>query len=75
MRCIYLKAREYRECFKGRLLSLAFYMEVIYLCVLKTLVHRFELIYIPDLTRLENDVETKPGPNVDSATTVFLPLR
>ena len=50
-------------------------MEVIYLRVLKTLVHRFELIHIPDLTRLENDVETNPGPNVGSATTVFLPLR
>jgi len=50
-------------------------MEVIYLPVLKILVHRFELIYIPDLTRLGNDVETNPEPNADSATTVFLPLR
>ena len=63
-------------------------MEAIYLPVLKTLVHRFELMqinrmwltqiylytfYIPDLMRLANDVETNPGPNVDSATCMFTP--
>ena len=91
MHCNYLKARESRECFKGRFWSclvLLFYMEAIYLPVLKTLVHRFELMqinrlwltqiylyrfYIPDLIRLANDVETNPGPNVDSATSMFTP--
>ena len=63
-------------------------MEAIYLPVLKKLVHRFELMqinrlwltpiylyrfYIPDLIRLANDVETNPGPNVDSATCMFTP--
>ena len=82
MHSLYLKAREYRECFKGKFWSslvLLFYMEAIYLPVLKTLVHRFELMkinrlwltqiylyrfYIPDLIRLANDVETNPGPNI-----------
>ena len=82
MHSLYLKAREYRECFKGKFWSslvLLFYMEAIYLPVLKTLVHRFELMkinrlwltqiylyrfYIPDLIRLTNDVETNPGPNI-----------
>ena len=91
MHCNYLKARESRECFKGRFWSclvLLFYMEAIYLPVLKSLVHRFELMqinrlwltqiylyrfYIPDLIRLANDVETNPGPNVDSATCMFTP--
>ena len=47
MHCNYLKARESRKCFKGRFWSclvLLFCMEAIYLPVLKTLVHRFELI-------------------------------
>ena len=67
---------------------LLFYMEAIYLPVLKTLVHRFELMqitrlwltqiylyrfYIPDFIRVANDVETNPGPNVDSATWMFTP--
>ena len=84
MHSLYLKAREYREwdCFKGKFWSslvLLFYMEAIYLPVLKTLVHRFELMkinrlwltqiylyrfYIPDLIRLANDVQTNPGPNI-----------
>ena len=82
MHSLYLKAREYRECFKEKFWSslvLLFYMEAIYLPVLKTLVHRFELMkinrlwltqiylyrfYIPDLIRLANDVETNPGPNI-----------
>ena len=59
---------------------LLFYTEAIYLPVLKTLVHRFELMqinhlwltqiylcrfYIPDLIRLANDVEPNRGPNID----------
>ena len=86
MHSLYLKAREYRECFKGKFWSslvLLFYMEAIYLPVLKTLVHRFELMkinrlwltqiylyrfYIPDLIRLANDVETNPGPNIGYVT-------
>ena len=54
-------------------------MEAIYVPVLKTLVHHFELMkinrlwlpqiylyrfYIPDLIPLANDVETNPGPNI-----------
>ena len=49
MHCNYLKTRESRECFKGRFWSclvLLFYMEAIYLPVLKSLVHRFELMQI-----------------------------
>ena len=78
MHSLYLKAREYRECFKGKFWSslvLLFYMEAI----LKTLVHRFELMkinrlwltqiylyrfYTLDLIRLANDVQTNPGPNI-----------
>ena len=56
-------------------------MEAIYLPVLKTLVHRFELMqinrrwltqiylhrfYIPDMKRLANYVETNSGTNVNS---------
>ena len=91
LHCLYLKARECKECFKGKFWSslvLLFYMEAIYLPVLKTLVHRFEVMqfnrlwltqiylykfYIPDLIRLANDVETNPGPNVDFATLMFTP--
>ena len=83
MHSIYLKAREYSECFKGKFWSslvLLFYMQAIYLPVLKTLIHQFELtrlnrlwltqiylyrFYIPELIRLANDVETNPGPNVN----------
>ena len=91
LHCLYLKARECKECFKGKFWSslvLLFYMEAIYLPVLKTLVHRFEVMqfnrlwltqiylykfYIPDLIRLANDVETNPEPNVDFATLMFTP--
>ena len=83
MHSIYLKAREYSECFKGKFwtsLVLLFYMQAIYLPVLKTLIHQFELtrlnrlwltqiylyrFYIPELIRLANDVETNPGLNVN----------
>lgn len=79
LHCPYLKAGEWRECFQGKFWSslvLLFYMEAICLPVLKTLVHRFEVmqfncllltqiyLYIPDLIHLANDVETNLGPNV-----------
>lgn len=46
MHSIYLKAREYHECFKGKLWStllLMFYLEAIYLPALKTVFHHYEV--------------------------------
>lgn len=83
MHVSYLKRREYNESSRGRFwncLVLLFYLEAIYLPVLKTLVYRYELMqfnrlwvtqvylyrfYLPELIRLSNDVETNPGPTSD----------
>ena len=83
MHVSYLKTREYIGSFRGRFwncLVLLFYLEAIYLPVLKTLVYRYELMqfnqlwvtlvylyqfYLPELIRLVNDVETNPGPTSD----------
>ena len=83
MHVSYLKTREYNGSFRGRFwncLVLLFYLEAIYLPVLKTLVYRYELMqfnrlwvtqvylnrfYLPELIRLANDVETNPGPTSD----------
>ena len=80
MHKIYLTSREYRDCFKGKFwcsLLLLFYLEAIYLLVLKLVVSRFKMMqwnhlwltqiylyrfYIPELIRLGNDIETNPGP-------------
>ena len=80
MHKIYLTSREYRDCFKGKFwcsLLLLFYLEAIYLPVLKLVVSRFKMMqwnrlwltqiylyrfYIPELIRLGNDIETNPGP-------------
>ena len=66
-----------------------FYIEAIYLPVLKSLVHIYEMsqmkrlwftqiylhrFYIPELTLLANDVETSPGPGiVDPTKTIAAP--
>ena len=47
LHCLYVKARECKECFKGKFWSslvLLLYMEAIYLPVQKTLVQRFEVM-------------------------------
>ena len=47
MHVSYLKSREYNKSFRGRFwncLVLLFYLEAIYLPVLKTLVYRYELM-------------------------------
>ena len=74
--------KEFRGCFNGKFwcsIVLLFYLEAIYLPVLKSLVHMYEMCqmnrlwltqiylyrwYIPDLIRLANDIETNPGPVV-----------
>ena len=82
MHSIYLVVKEFQGCFKGKFwcsIVLLFYLEAIYLPVLKSLVHMHEMCqmnrlwltqlylyrwYIPDLIRLANDIETNPGPVV-----------
>ena len=84
MHCVYLAVmiREYRGCFKGKFwcsMLLLFYLEAIYLPVLKRVIRYFELtkmnrlwltqifLYrfnIPELIRLANDVDTNLGPVV-----------
>ena len=82
MHSIYLVVKEFRGCFKGKFwcsIVLLFHLEAIYLPVLKSLVHMYEMWqmnrlwltqiylyrwYIPDLIRLANDIETNPGPAV-----------
>ena len=82
MHSIYLVVKEFRGCFKGKFwcsIVLLFYLEAIYLPVLKSLVHIYEMsqmnplwltqiylyrLYSPDLIRLANDIETNPGPAV-----------
>ena len=82
MHSIYLVVKEFRGCFKGkfwRSIVLLFHLEAIYLPVLKSLVHMYEMWqmnhlwltqiylyhwYVPDLIRLPNDIETNPSPAV-----------
>ena len=77
-----LVVKEFRGCFKGkfwRSIVLLFHLKAIYLPLLKSLVHVYEMWqmnrlwltliylyrwYIPDLIRLANDIETNPGPAV-----------
>ena len=87
MHSVYLVAKEFRGFLKGKFwcsVLLLFYLEAIYLPVLKSLVHIYEMpqmnrlwlspIYIPELIRLLNDLETKPGPKiVDPTKTIAAP--
>lgn len=79
---IYLLVKEFRGCFEGKFgcsIVLLFHLDVIYLPVLKILVHMHEIwqmnrlwrtqIYfyrwhIPDLIRLTNEIKTNLGPAV-----------
>ena len=81
---VFLKSLEYKKCFKSKFwctMVLLFYMEAIYLPVLKAAVHRYNVMqmnrlwltqiylyrfYIPDLIRLANDVEENPEPTVSN---------
>ena len=83
---IYSVVKEFRGCFKGkfwRSIVLLFHLVAIYLPVLKSLVHMYEMWqmnrlwltqiylyrwYVPDLIRLANDIETNPGPAVVDKT-------
>ena len=74
-----------------RSIVLLFHLKAIYFPVLKGLVHMYEkwqslvaytdlfvsLVYSRDLIRLENDIETNPGPavvdNIDSSKTICAP--
>ena len=92
MHSVYLVTKEFRRCFKGKFwcsVVLLFYLETIYLPILKSLVHIYEMsemnrlwltqiylyrFYIPELIRLANDVETNPGPGiVDPTKTIAAP--
>ena len=86
MHSLYLVAKEFRGCFKGKFwcsVLLLFYLEAIYLPVLKCLVYIYEMsvmnrlwltqiylyrFYIPELIRLANDIETNPGPGIVDQT-------
>ena len=84
---LYLVAKEFPGSFKGKFwcsVSLLFYLEAIYLPVLKSFCHIYEMlqmnrlwispIYIPELILLLNDLETNPGPRiVDPTKTIAAP--
>ena len=81
---VFLKSVEYKNCFKSKFwctLVLLFYMEAIYLPVIKAAVHKYDVMqmnrlwltqiylyqfYIPDLIRPANDVEENPRPAVSN---------
>ena len=92
MHSIYLVVKEYWRCFKGKFwcsIVLLFHLEAIYLPILKSLVHMYEMWqmkhlwltqiysyhwYIPDFIWLVNDLETNPGPAVvDNIDTICTP--
>ena len=88
MHSVYLVAKEFRGCFKWKFwcsVLLLFHLEAIYLPVLKSLVHIYEMsqinhlwltqiclyrFYTP-LIQLANDVQTNPGPGIVDPTKTF----